>query len=98
MTEQEYKYVPHHCRDAAEAEGWRFSADLNSHHSAHASLYERPVEEEQPIVQLVITKTKGGAFRVVEQSAKTIVDVKEFTQPQVLMMVLRNRIEDLAEI
>ena len=99
MTERQFKYVPHHCREQAEAEGWRFSADLKSHHSAYASLYERDVnEKDETLVQIVITKTKGGALRVVEFSSTSVLDTKEFTQPEVMMMILGKRVDDLTAV
>lgn len=42
MTYRWFRYIRHADREHAEAEGWRFSADL-AHHSAYSVLMEMPM-------------------------------------------------------
>ena len=55
-------------------------------------------KKDGPLVQLVITRTKSGEIRLVEFSPKEVIDVKQFTQPEVAMLILRKLLNELTAV
>jgi len=57
-----------------------------------------PEKKDGPLVQLVLTKTQSGEIRLVEFSPKEVIDVKQFTQPEVALLILRKLFNELTAV
>ena len=95
MTDRVFYYVRHSDVDARKADGWVVADDLQGiHHGAYAVMMERPADAK--VVQIVVTKTKSGALRMVEFSSSAVLETREFTQVEVAMMFLRKAVDALS--